>query len=454
MNGRNTLLSGSVTGGLLRLALPIMAGMVLQTGFNLADTWFVSRLGQEAIAAVSMNIPLFFIVLALGSAVSVGTSSLVAQAVGAGDMARAARVAGQAVTLAAAVGVATGAAGTTLARPLLQLMGAEGLALEYAVEYTRIILAGNPVFFLYVALDGVLRGEGDMKTSTLILSGATLINIALDPLFIFGWGPVPALGVAGAALATMLARSVGLLVLGGHFYLARSRVVFRLLNRQWHWPTIGGIFRIGLPTSVSQAMLSLTMFVYNMLANRFGSHVVAALGLGFRIDSLAFMPGMSVAIATVTMVGQNYGAGQYKRVKQVWKKALLMVLASMGGMGLVVLALPGVFAGIFTAEPAVFEQTVTYLRIVPAFYGFLGAGLVTSSAFQGLGRGFPALVVNLFRLGIVGIPLAFALTRLGLGPAGLWWALAASDFTFAAVGAAWFARSAASIQATTQTAEK
>lgn len=434
----NKLLTGPVAPVLLRLALPIMAGMFLQTAFNLVDTWFVSRLGQDAIAAVSMNIPLFFIVLAMGSAVAVGTSSLLAQAVGAGDGAKAGKIASQAVTLALVVGVVSGLLGTVLARPLLELMGAEGLALEYAVEYTRIILAGNPIFFLYMALDGVLRGEGDMKTSMVILAAATIINIILDPLFIFGLGPIPALGVAGAALATMLARGVGLLILLWHFYLGRSSVTFRLLSWQWDIDTIAGILRIGVPTAISQAMLSLTMFVYNLLANQFGSHVVAALGLGFRIDSLVFMPGMAVSIATVTMVGQNYGARQFKRVVTAYRTALIMVLVSMGGGGLIVYLLPAFFVGIFTQEAPVVQETIGYLRVIPLFYGFLGMGIVTASAFQGLGKGLPALVVNLFRLGLVGIPLAVTLTRLGSGPSGIWWALGLSDFSFAIVGIAWF----------------
>ena len=435
----NKLLTGPVAAVLFRLALPIMAGMFLQTAFNLVDTWFVSRLGQDAIAAVSMNIPVFFIVLAMGSAVAVGTSSLVAQAVGAGDRSKAGRIASQAVTLAIVVGVLSGILGTIAARPLLVLMGAEGVALEYAVEYTRIILAGNPIFFLYMALDGVLRGEGDMKTSMSILAAATVINIFLDPLFIFGLGPIPALGVGGAALATMLARGLGLVVLLAHFNMGRSSIVFRLVSWQWDPATIMGIFRIGVPTAISQAMLSLTMFVYNLLANQFGSHVVAALGLGFRIDSLAFMPGMAVAIATVTMIGQNYGARQYHRVYSAYRTALLMVLASMGGAGLIIFFLPNFFVGIFTQEAPVVEQAITYLRVIPLFYGFLGMGIVTASAFQGLGRGLPALVVNLFRLGLVGMPVAVILTRVfDSGPVGIWWALALSDFSFAIVGILWF----------------
>jgi len=435
----NKLLTGPVAIVLMRLALPIMAGMFLQTAFNLVDTWFVSRLGQDAIAAVSMNIPLFFIVLAMGNAVAVGTSSLVAQAMGAGDRSRAARIAGQAVTLAVVLGVASGIVGVILTRPLMMLMGAEGVALEYAVDYTRIILAGNPIFFLYAALDGVLRGEGDMKTSMVILAIATVINIFLDPLFIFGWGPIPALGVGGAALATTLARGVGLVVLLGHFSAARSSIVFKLLRWQWDNATIIGILRIGIPTAISQAMLSLTMFVYNLLANQFGPHVVAALGLGFRIDSLAFMPGMAVSIATVTMVGQNYGARHYHRLVTAWRTALVMVFVTMGGMGVVIYFLPNFFVGIFTQEALVVEQTIGYLRVIPLFYGFLGMGIVTASAFQGLGRGLPALVVNMFRLGIVGIPLSILLTRfLDSGPSGIWWALALSDFSFAIVGIIWF----------------
>jgi len=436
---KNKLLTGPVALVLASLALPIMAGMFLQTAFNIVDTWFVSRLGQDAIAAVSMNIPVFFIILAIGNAVAVGTSSLIAQAMGAENRSRAGQVASQAVVLTLVLGVASGIIGLFLTRPVMVLMGAEGQALQYAVDYTRIILAGNPIMFLYSALDGVLRGEGDMKTSMLILALATVLNIALDPLFIFGWGPVPALGVGGAALATILARGIGLLVLIAHFSAGRSSIVFRLLRWQWDMDIILGIFRIGVPTAISQAMMSLTMFVYNSLANQFGSHAVAALGLGFRVDSLAFMPGMSISIATVTMVGQNYGAKLYHRVVKAWRAALVMVFSLMGGLGVVIYSFPHFFSGIFTQEALVMEQTVNYLQIIPIFYGFLGMGIVTASAFQGLGRGLPALIVNMIRVGIVGIPLAFLLTKVvELGPSGIWWALGLSDFTFSVVGLSWF----------------
>jgi len=435
----NKLLTGPVALILARLALPIMAGMFLQTFFNLADTWFVSWLGSDAIAAVTMNIPVFFIILALGSAVAVGTSSLIAQAVGAGDYARANKIAGQAVTLAVLMGFVSAILGVFVTRPLMMLMGAEGAVLEYAVDYTHIILAGNPIMFLYSALDGVLRGEGDMKTSTIILAIATVINIVLDPLFILGLGPVPALGVGGAALATVLARGIGLLILYNHFHTGRSAIIFKLLKWNWNPRIILNIFQIGIPTAISQAMLSLTMFIYTMLANQF-PHAVAALGLGFRIDSLAFMPGMSVSIATVTMVGQNYGARHYHRLISAWRTALVMVFLMMGGIGVVILLFPGFFVGLFPNQALpVVRQTVSYLRIVPLFYGFLGMGIVTASAFQGLGRGLPALVVNMFRLGIVGIPLALLFTRvLNLGSAGIWWALGLSDFSFSIVGLLWF----------------
>lgn len=425
---------------LIRLALPIMAGMFLQTAFNLVDTWFVSLLGENAIAAVSMNIPLFFIVLALSNAVAVGTSSLVAQAIGAENRALAGKVARQALGLSIVLGVITAVIGIPLTRSLMVLMGAKGAALELAVSYTKIILAGNPFMFLYAALDGVLRGKGDMKTSTIILAVATVFNIILDPLFIFGLGPIPSLGVGGAALATTLARGLGLLILLGYFQRRPRGISFHLWGWHWDFRTILDIFRIGVPTAISQAMFSLTMFVYNMLANQFGSQVVAALGLGFRIDSLAILPGMSVSIATVTMVGHNHGAGCRRRVVSSWRAALLMVFLVMEGLALVILGFPQFFAGIFTTETGVFLETVNYLRTVSPFYGFLGMGIVTTAAFQGLGRGLPATIINALRVGFIGIPVAFLLTRtLGWGPRGIWWALAMSDFSFCLVGVAWFA---------------
>ncbi|ACB85857.1 MATE family efflux transporter [Natranaerobius thermophilus] len=436
---KRDLTTGSIPKKLIRLALPIMGGMFLQTIFNIVDTFFVSQLGHNAIAAVSMNMPILFILIAMGNAVAVGTSSYIARSIGAGEDEKARKTASQAITLAVILGIVATIIGVSFAPYIISFMGAEGELYSLAVEYTSIIFWGNLIFFLFLALDGVLRGEGDMKTSMMKQVVGVGFNILLDPIFIFGLGPVPAMGVAGAALAIVLSRFLGLLFLVWHFSTGRSTIKFNMTKFVFESEIIKQIMAVGLPTSASQAMMSLTLFVYNRLASGFGDEAVAALGLGFRIDSLAILPGIAIGISMVTMVGQNYGAGELERVRRSYWTAQAMAAGFMASVGVFLFAFPEFFIGIFSQEQDVMSHGVSYLRILPIFYPFLGSGLISAHSFQGLGKAIPALIISLIRVGLVGIPLALFLTsQTGLGASGIWLALGLSDFTFFGVGMLWF----------------
>ena len=436
---KRDLTTGSIPKKLIRLALPIMAGMFLQTVFNVVDTFFVGMLGHNAIGAVSMNLPILTIMIAIGNAVAVGTSSYIARCRGAGEEEKVRTTASQAITLAIILGITTTIIGVSIAPQLINLMGAEGELYDLAVSYTSIIFWGNLIFFLFLALDGVLRGEGDMKTSMMKQVVGVGFNIILDPLFIFGLGPIPGMGVAGAALATVVSRFLGLVFLVWHFATNRSSVKFDLKKLIFVPAIVKQVLAVGLPTSASQAMMSLTLFVYNRLATGFGDEAVAALGLGFRIDSLAVLPGIAIGISMVTMVGQNYGAGELERVRKSYWTAQIMAAGFMASVGVFLFSFPEFFISIFSQEDDVMVHGVSYLRILPIFYPFLGSGLISAHSFQGLGKAIPALVISLIRVGLVGIPLSIFLTsQTGLGASGIWLSLGLSDFTFFVIGMIWF----------------
>ncbi|WP_353892514.1 MATE family efflux transporter [Proteinivorax hydrogeniformans] len=436
---KRDLTVGSIPKKLIKLSLPIMGGMFLQTIFNIVDTFFVSRLGSDAIAAVGMNMPLLFILMAAANAVAVGSSSYIARSLGAKDYSTAEKTASQAMTLAIIFGIITTVIGVVFARHILAMMGASGNLLSLATDYTRIIFWGNLIFFLFLALDGVLRGEGDMKTSMMKQIVAVGFNIILDPILIFGFGPIPQMGVGGAALATVLSRFIGLLFLFRHFKSGKSTIKFNMTKLVWDWKIIKKIMQVGLPASASQAMMSLTLFVFNRLAAGFGDEAVSALSLGFRIDSLAILPGMAIGISTVTMVGQNFGAKKFDRVRKSYWTAQIMAVTFMTSVGIIIFSFPGFFISIFTEEKDVVKYTTSYLRILPLFYPFLASGFISAHSFQGLGKATPALVIGLIRVAFVGIPLSYLLTsQTDLGPSGIWLSLGLSDFVFFAVGMLWF----------------
>ncbi|WP_350344551.1 MATE family efflux transporter [Proteinivorax tanatarense] len=447
--GKRDLTVGSIPKKIINLSLPIMGGMFLQTIFNFVDTLFVSRLGDNAVGAVGMNLPLLFVLIAVGNAVAVGASSYIARSIGAEDYDSASKTASQAITLAIILGIVTTVFGVIFAPKILSMLGASGEQFSMSVEYTRIIFWGNLIFFLFLALDGILRGEGDMKTSMMKQVVAVGFNIILDPILIFGVGPIPAMGVGGAALATVLSRFLGLVFLVWHFYTGKSTIKFNMTKLIYDSKIVREIMKVGLPASASQAMMSLTLFVFYYLANDFGEEAVTALSLGFRIDSLAILPGMAIGISTVTMIGQNFGAGKFERVRKSYWTAQIMAVGFMASVGIIIFSFPGFFIRIFSDNPKVIEYTTSYLRILPVFYPFLASGFISAHAFQGLGKAVPGLVIGLIRVVFVGVPLSFLLTRhTDLGPTGIWLSLGLSDFTFCTVGMLWYKSTFKNIQYT------
>ena len=447
MHKRIDLTQGSILKNLYKLALPIMAGMFLQTLFNIVDTLFVSKLGGVALAAVSLHLPIFFLLLAIGNSVAVGTSSLIARSLGGKDYKTAELTAQQSIVLSIILAIIATVVGIIAAPFIFMATGAQGTLLTYAIGYNTIIFAGNIFFFSYAIFSVIFRGEEDMMTSMVNLAIATVCNIILDPIFIFGFGPIPGMGVYGAALATVISRAIGLFFIVRHFAKRRSSISFKF-ERIWNIDIIKKIFVVGIPASVSQGMLSISLFVYNRVAMMFSENAVAALGLGFRVDSLAFLPGLGISVATITLIGQNFGAGKMDRVKQAYLAAVNNAFFLMGGMGLIFYFFPAAILRIFGPDPEVSAYATQYLRTIPLFYGFLGIGFISASAFQGLGEGYPGLLINLIRIGVIGIPMAYIMTHFyGFGANGVWWAIALSDATFGIVGCLWFTRRLLSLPA-------
>lgn len=431
---------GPILASLLRLAVPIVGANILQTAYQLIDTFWVGRLGPDAVAAVSLSFPVLFLLIAIGAGIAVAGSVMVAQLRGMKDQAGVDRVAAQTLLMMVLVAVPLTAGGYFFSPGLMHLLGARGDVLPDAVAYLRISFLGLVLLFAYFGVQSLLRGVGEVRLPFLIVGATVLLNLLLDPLFILGLGPIPAMGVAGAALSTLFTQ--GLAAAAGIALLLSARFDIRLHPHALrpHPETVARLFRLGLPASIEQSTRALGLIVMAGLVATFGTVTVAAYGIGMRILTFVIIPAMGLSMATSTLVGQNLGAGKLGRAEAVARTSTWLgfgVLTAVGVLGFI-FARPLVAAFIPGAHQAVTEGA-RFVHIIALSFGVLGVQLVLSGAFRGAGDTRAAMALALLSLWLLRVPLALLLSKTaGLGPTGVWIAFPASNVLGAAVAAAWF----------------
>lgn len=420
-----------------RLALPAAVGFFFNTMFNVVDTYFAGRLSTDALAALSLSFPVFFMFVAVGSGFATGTTALIGHALGAGDRRRAALVAAQGLVLAAFLGVASSAVGFLAVPHLFGLLGAEGAYLETCLQYMNVILAGAALMFGVHMLNGVLNAQGDTRTFRDALIMACGLNIVLDPWFMFGGLGLPALGIRGLALATIVAQMSSVALMAQR--ARRTGLLDRGAGARWRPDpgVLAAIARQGLPAGGNMMTMALGVFVITWFLGQVSHEAVAAYGVATRIEQIMLLPAIGLNVATLALAAQNGGARRFDRVRQAVRTALGAgaVLMVCGGALLLLLARPLMAA--FTDDPAVVAIGARYLRIA-AFIGFAYVILfINTSALQGLKRPALALWIGLARQ-IVAPVLVFGLaTRVwGLGLDGIWWGI--FGITWAAALAAVF----------------
>ncbi|OZC03867.1 MATE family efflux transporter [Rubricoccus marinus] len=436
------ILQGPIAPALLKLAGPVVLANVFQTVYQLTDTFWVGRLGADAVAAVSFSFPVIFLFIAIGGGITIAGTILVAQAEGRSDTRQVDYIAGQTYAIVTLLSLVLAASGYVLAEPLLRLMGAAPEVLGLATEYLQLSYLGLPFVFGYFVFQALLRGVGDVKTPLYVVGVTVLLNFVLDPLFILGWGPVPALGVAGAAAATIgtqgLAAAIGLwLLLSG-----RRPIRVRLSDIRPDLALARRIVGLGFPASVDQGMRAVGLGVLVTLIAGFGSEAVAVYGVGTRIFSFVLIPALGLGIATSTVVGQNIGAGQRQRARETTTVGSWIALGTMTAAGLLafVFARP-IVAAFVPGEPAVIEQGAQFLRIMAPGWGLIGAQVVIGGGFSGAGRTYVSMAISIASLWMLRFPIAWFLsTRTALGLEGVWWAFPISYVGGALVAVVWFMR--------------
>ncbi len=409
---------------LRRLAVPVGIGFFFNTMFNVVDTLYAGLVSTQALAAISLAFPLFFFILAVGSGISTGATSLIGNALGSQRRLEARSYATQAITFAAFHGLLMTIAGLLAAPTLFRLLGAREEYLYLSLGYMNAIFAGSTCFILNQSLNASLNASGNTKYFRNFLVLGFFLNLGLDPWFLFGGFGLPPLGLAGIAWATVTVQAVGNLYLGlqlkssGLMAGARPgdfvprKVMFLELAKQ------------GFPASCSMLTVALGIFVITWFLGRFGREAVAAYGIATRIEQLILLPVMGLNVATLALVAQNNGAGLVSRVRETVRTALWAGVVMMGVGGVAVFFTAQRLMRLFTSDAAVVEIGVGYLRIASFVFGAYVILYISVFTLQGLKRPLFAVVIGSFRQIIAPIPIFIILANnLGMGIRGIWWGI-------------------------------
>jgi putative MATE family efflux protein len=419
------LIHGPVKPLLVRLTIPMVFGMVSMITFNLVDTFFVGHLGTRELAALSFTFPVVMIISHLALGLGIGASVVISRAIGAGDIHRVQRLTTDSLILSLMVVFCFVMAGLFTIDPLFRLMGAGEELLVFIRQYMIVWYPG--VLFVIVPMVGnnAIRASGDSRTPGLIMMAAAGINCILDPLFIFGIGPFPRLEIRGAALATVLSRSISMVIALYVLHRRKNMLTFRLRPLKESLRSWKSILYIGLPASGARIIIPLGVGVITRMVSRYGTEAVAGFGVSSRIDFFAVTVLASLASILGPFVGQNLGAGKINRVRESILSSVNFSLAWGAFMTLLLAFAAPHVAVLFNPNPLVIRTISLYLHMVPVGYAFQGMLLLCSSTLNVLKKPIHAAGISILQMFVLYVPLAYAGSR-ALGLPGIFGALPVS----------------------------
>lgn len=430
-----------------RLAIPAGTGFFFNTMFNVVDTWYGGRLSTSALAAMSLSFPVFFLILAIGSGVSTGATTLIGNALGRKDHEEARRYLSQSLSFALLIALLLTAAGLALAPKIFILMGARGEYLSHALSYMNVIFAGSAFFLLNYVMNAILNAHGNTLAYRNFLIGGFFLNLILDPWFMYGGGGVPPLGLAGIALATVLVHCLGVLYLFSQLSKTGSMPSFLLADLIPRWSYFRELFRQGFPAAMNMTTVSLGIFIITWYVGRFGEQAVAAYGIGTRIEQIALLPVMGLNMSTLALTAQNFGAEKIDRIRETVRVSLRYgVLLALSGTAAALLYSRELM-GLFTTDRSVIDIGVGFLTVeayvLPAYVLLY----ISVSAMQGIKMPLFGLIIGLYRQ-IAGPVFVFHLftTVIGLGLIGIWWGIFGITWSAALVVVVYVSRTLAKLE--------
>lgn len=435
------LTSGPIGRALGLLAIPMMLEMLMESIFVVVDIAFVSRLGTDAVAAVGITEAVITVLYAVAVGLGMGVTAMVSRRIGAGERREAADVTGQAIWVGLVFSIIVGTIGIVFAEDILRLMGASASVIETGSGFTAVLMGGSASILYIFILNAAFRGAGDAAVALRSLWIANGINIVLDPCLIFGLGPFPEMGVTGAAVATTIGRSIGVIYQLWYLLDGRGRLEFHLGNLRLVPRLTLRLLRISIG-GVGQFLVSTSSWIVIMrIVALYGSNAVAAYTIALRVLEFIWLPAWGLGNAAGTLVGQNLGAGKEGRAeKSAWRasKYNTIFMTSVGAV-LMVFA-PGI-ADFFSNDPDVIRLGTNCLRILGIGFPVYGVGMIMIQALNGAGDTVTPTVTNLICFWIVQIPLAYWLaTAAGLGPNGVFVAIVVAESLLTVLGVMVFRR--------------
>lgn len=436
-HGRD-LTVGNIRKELWSLAWPIMLSIFFYTLYNIVDTVWVGRLSAEAIAAVSISQIALFAMVSLGMGITVGSGVVMGMRIGAKNQVGAEQVLGQSFVLSAIFGLFFTIFSFIFTDSILTLSGATGEVFPLAKGYFLIVAGGSTLMFLMMAVMFAFNSQGDSFTPTKLFALSTLLNVILDPLFIFGYGPFPAMGVVGAAIATLISQALFIALAIKILNKESQMIPFRFRRLTLEWDSVKEVFKIGFPASLTQVIqpLGLAVLMY-ITAQYFGELGTVAFSIAFRVEFFAYLPAIGFGFGSMALIAQNIGANKIERAKEAYQLALKYGVGAALAIGVIAIIFSKPIIAVFTTDGAVVPNVQLYLFVVGLSYGFLAASLIVTSVFQAVDKSWSGFWLTLLRYIVLTVPAALLLIGMWQSMLGVWLALAIGNVVTALVGVWW-----------------
>ncbi|RLF26709.1 MAG: MATE family efflux transporter [Thermoplasmata archaeon] len=418
---------------LLRLSIPAAVGLIVSNSYNLVDTIFVGRLGVSAISALSVVFPIQMILASVAYGVGIGSSSLISRLLGRGDMERAGLAAGNSIFLSLIFWLVFAFVGYFFSESLVGLFVSDAQVMSLGAMYIRIILLGSIfLFYLRMALN-ILQGQGNYFLPMFIMVLTACLNIVLDPLLIFGWWVIPSLGLEGAAIATVVSRLVGCVLITFILMSSKNEVDIRISGIRMDGGVVKNIFDVGAPMIMMQLLMSITVAGTNRILEDVSITAIAVAGIYYKLQSFVLIPVLGLSRSFTPIIGYNYGARNYVRMREAVREAVFFsFVISMIGF-LIFQIFPGDLVRVFNADPSLTSMGVEAFRRINLLFYVMGPSLIIISFFQGIGQGMKILYILMIRQFIIFFPVLYVFTTL-FGLPDLWFAFPISDMAAVIIG--------------------
>ena len=408
---------------ILSMSLPMVLSMLVNSLYNIVDSFFVAQISEEAMTALSLVYPVQNFINAAGIGFGVGINAVIAFHLGAGDYEKADQAATQGLVLAVIHGVVMTVCCITIMPVFLRMFTSSEAVIELAVRYSVVAFAFTLIVTVSMAFEKLFQAVGNMKTTMISLMCGCITNIVLDPVLIFGYGPFPEMGIEGAALATGIGQALTLTI---YLVVYLARPIRVHIRRQYILPSkkmVIKLYSIGIPATLNLALPSLLISALNAILAAYSEVYILVLGIYYKLQTFVYLPANGIVQGMRPLIGYNYGAGEHQRVSQIFKivlcmSGIIMVFGTVICL-LIPVLIPGQLMGLFTHTEATIQAGETALRIIGAGFIVSAVSVTSSGALEGLGKGTPSLLISLCRYVVVIIPAAFLLSRF-FGAVGVW----------------------------------